>query len=162
VKESEREFDEKLKKYEQLLVKFHEDIGRSKRVNEKFIIIGTYLFLYDKLTQADLVNLTDFSSGTISTYLSVMEGMGFINKQRIPKTHTFKYGITIPINKLLTDRYDSALKSVISLDAFLNKKLEELEPLIQKSKTGAQHLSKRIQQLLNTLEYYKEIYSTLE
>lgn len=162
MKEKENIFDEKLNKYEQILVQFHEDIGKSKRVNEKFIIIGTYLFLHDKLTQTDLVNLTGFSSGTISTYLSVMEGMGFISKQRIPKTHTFEYSITIPINQLLTDRYDTALKSIISIEAFLNKKIEELEPLIQKSKTGAEHLSKRIQQLINALEYYKEVYSILE
>ena len=33
---------------------------------------------------------------------------------------------------------------------------------LNESKSGAKHLSNRIKQLIEALEYYKEIYSTLE
>ena len=160
--EKQRLFDPKLCKYEDILVEFHRDIGKSKRVNEKFVIIGTYLYLHGKLTQSNLVDLTGFSSGTISTYLAVMEGMGLITKQRIPKTHTFEYGITIPITNEITERLNTSLKSFITIQSFLIKKKEQLEELKKKSKSGAKHLSKRIKQLIDALEYYKDIYITLE
>jgi len=160
-KKSTKLFDKKLNKYEQFLVDFHNDIGQSKRVNEKFITIGTYLLIYDKLTQSDLAELTSYSSGTISTYLSVMEGMGIINKRRIPKTHTYKYGFYVPISDIIMDRYDESLESVLSLKTILTNKKEELEDLTAKSKTGAKHLLKRIKELINAFDYYEDFISIL-
>lgn len=155
-------FNEKLSKYEQLLVDFHKEIGRSKRVNEKFITIGTYLLLYSKLTQSDLVELTGFSSGTISTYLSVMEGMGIIDKRRIPKTHTYEYGIHVPINEIIIERYDESLESVLALKAILSKKNEELNEFKHEQKAGADLLSKRVKELLKALDYYEEFIAILK
>lgn len=160
-KKSTKLFDEKLKKYEQFLVDFHKDIGQSKRVNQKFITIGTYLLIYDKLTQSELAELTGFSSGTISTYLSVMEGMGIINKHRIPKTHTYKYGFYVPISDIIMDRYDESLESVLSLKTILTKKRAELDDLNTKSKTGAERLLKRTEELISALDYYKDFISIL-
>jgi DNA-binding transcriptional regulator GbsR (MarR family) len=161
-KKTKRLFNEKLSKYEQLLVDFHKEIGKSKRVNEKFIALGTYLLLYNKLTQSDLTELTGFSSGTISTYLSVMEGMGIIDKNRIPKTHTYEYGIKVPINELIIKRYDESLESILSLKTILSKKKEELHELAQRSKAGAEHLSKRIEELLKALDHYETFISILK
>jgi DNA-binding transcriptional regulator GbsR (MarR family) len=84
-------FDEKLKKYEEKLVAFFTDIGEQKRVNPKFLKMSSFLFIHKKLTQKQLKELTGFSTGTISTFLSVMLGTEFFEKELIPGTHTYLY-----------------------------------------------------------------------
>jgi len=82
-------FDDKLRKYEDRLVEILLHIAKSKRVTPKMSAIAAYLLIHGYLTQKELKELTGFSMGTISTFLSVMTGMGNFRKQRIAGTHTF-------------------------------------------------------------------------
>ena len=151
-------FDEKLKKYEEKLVAFFTDIGEQKRVNPKFLKMSSYLFIHKKLTQKQLKELTGFSVGTISTFLSVMLGTEFCEKKMIPGTHTCSYRSNVTLEDLTSKGLDIALKSFLPSEIFLKDKHKTLKSLIEQEKKGADHLSKRIEEILNIFKFYKELF----
>ncbi|MFX1377049.1 MAG: hypothetical protein ACFFA0_14685 [Promethearchaeota archaeon] len=149
-------FSEKLNKYEDKIIKFIVDIGTQKRVNPKMLQISSYLLIHGNLTQKELQKLTGYSIGTISTYLSVMIGMGRFQKERIPKTHTFKYSYSGNLEDLTIRGIDLMINSFISIGVFLNNKKKELKKLKEQDKQGAEHLSQRIDELLDIFKFYEE------
>jgi len=151
-------FDNKLCKYEDRLVEILLDIAKSKRVTPKMSTIAIYLLIHGNLSQKDLKELTGFSMGTISTYLTVMTGTGNFQKLRIPGTHKFEYSFSGELEILTTRAIEIVLNSLGSIESFLKKKKEELKKLIIQSKKGAQHLSLRIEELLKSFEVYKKIF----
>ncbi|MFX1529699.1 MAG: hypothetical protein ACFFBC_01155 [Promethearchaeota archaeon] len=148
-------FSEKLRNYEDKIVDFIVDIGKRKRVNPKMLQISSYLFVHGGLTQKELQELTGFSMGTISTFLSVMIGMGRFQKERIPKTHTFKYSYSGTLEEMTTSGIDIMISSLSSMDVYLNSKKKDLKRLIEQNKKGAEHLSQRIDELLDIFDFYK-------
>jgi hypothetical protein len=148
-------FSDKLRKYEDKIVDFIVDIGRRKRVNPKMLQISSYLFVHGGLTQKELQELTGFSMGTISTYLSVMIGMGRFQKERIPKTHTFKYSYSGNLEDMIISGIDIMISSLSSMDVYLNSKKKDLEKLIKQNKKGAEHLFQRIDELQEIFDFYK-------
>ena len=151
-------FDEKLRKYEEKLVSFFTDIGEQKRVNPKFLKMSAYLFIHKKLTQKQLKELTGFSSGTISTFLSVMLGTGFFEKKMIPGTHTCIYRYKADLEDLTLNGLNTALKSFVESETFLKNKFKMLKNLIKHEKKGASHLSQRIEEILDIFIFYKELF----
>lgn len=151
-------FDEKLRKYEDTLVEILLDIGKSKRANPKMAAISCYLLIHGKLTQKEIKELTGFSMGTVSTYLSVMTGSEHFQKQRIGGTHTFMYSFSGKLEILTTRAIEVAIKGISSLESFLKNKNEELKILIEQSRKGAKHLSERIEELIHSFEIYKKIF----
>ncbi|MFX1243043.1 MAG: hypothetical protein ACFFA7_17490, partial [Promethearchaeota archaeon] len=101
-------FNEKLRKYEDKLVDLILDIAQSKHVNPKISKLSSYLLIHEKLTQKELKELTDFSMGSISTYLSVMTGTEVYLKERIPKTHTYTYSFLGNLEDLTTMGFEIA------------------------------------------------------
>ncbi|MCK4380064.1 MAG: hypothetical protein KAW51_02935 [Candidatus Lokiarchaeota archaeon] len=150
-------FDDKLRKYEEKLVEILLDIGQSKRTNPKMSAIACYLLIHENLTQKELKELTGFSMGTISTYLSVMLSTGNFRKIRIPHSHTFMYSFSGKLEVLTTRAIEFALSSLGSIEIYLKNKKDTLKKLIEKSMKGAKHLSERIEELLNSFEKYKKI-----
>jgi len=151
-------FSDKLRKYEDKIVDFIVDIGTRKRVNPKILQISSYLLIHGSLTQKELQELTGFSMGTISMYLSVMIGMGRFQKERIPKTHTFKYSYSGNLEEMTTRGIDIMISSLTSMNVYLNSKKKELKMLEEQNKKGAERLSQRIDELLNIFEFYKKIF----
>ncbi|MDX1798057.1 MAG: hypothetical protein R3255_05365 [Candidatus Lokiarchaeia archaeon] len=151
-------FNDKLRKYEDRLVDLILDIAQSKHVNPKISKISSYLLIHEKLTQKELKKLTDFSMGSISTYLSVMTGTGVYLKERIPKTHTYTYSFLGNLEDLTTMGFEIALKSIDSLERYFNSKKKELQKLIQNSQKGAEHLFSRIDELIMAFEIYKVVF----
>ncbi len=151
-------FSDKLRKYEDKLVELLLDIAKSKHVNPKISTISSYLLIHEKLTQKELKELTGFSIGSISTFLSVMTGTGVFQKERIPHTHTFTYSFTGKLEDLTIKGIEIALSSFDPLGTYLKNKKEELIKLIEQSKKGAQHLLKRIDELLETFKIYKILF----
>jgi DNA-binding transcriptional regulator GbsR (MarR family) len=154
-------FSDKLRKYEDILVEFLLDIAQTKRVNPKISTISSYLLIHDKLTQKELKELTGFSMGSISTFLSVMTGTGVFQKERIPHTHTFTYSFTGKLEDLTTKGIEIALSTFDPLETYLKSKNEDLIKSINQSKEGAQHLSNRIEELLETFGIYKKLFPML-
>ena len=156
-----RLYSKKLRKYEDKLVEFFVDIGRWKRVNPKILQISSYLLIHGSLTQKELKNLTGLSMGTISTFLSVMIGMGRFQKERIPKTHTFRYSYSGNIEEMTIRGIDVMVSSLTSMGVYLNAKKKQLKDLAEQNKKGAEHLSQRIDELLDIFEFYKKIFPDL-
>ena len=153
-------FDAKLRKYEDKLVEIFLDIGQSKRANPKMSAIASYLLIHGKLTQKEIKELTGFSMGTVSTYLSVMTGTEHFQKQRIDRTHTFTYSFSGKLEVLTTRALEVAVSSLGSIEIYLKNKIETLKKLIGQSKKGAKHLSQRIDELIESFEIYKKIFSS--
>jgi len=151
-------FSDKLRKYEDKIVNFIVDIGTRKRVNPKMLQISSYLLIHESLTQKELQELTGFSMGTISTYLSAIVGVGGFQKERIPKTHTFRYLYSGNLEEMATRGIDVMISSLTSMDVYLNGKKKELKKLMEQNKKGAEHLSQRIDELLDIFEFYKQIF----
>ncbi len=151
-------FSNKLRKYENKIVKFLLDIAESKHVNPKISTISSYLLIHGKLTQKDLKELTGFSMGSISTFLSVMTGTGAFQKERIPHTHTFRYSYSGKLEDLTTKGVEIALSSFDPLETYLKSKRKELEKSIELNLKGAQHLTNRIDELLEIFEVYKVLF----
>ena len=151
-------FNDKLRQYEDEIVEFLLDIAKSKHVNPKISTISSYLLIHGKLTQKELKELTQFSMGSISTFLSVMTGTGVFQKERIPHTHTFTYSFIGDLEDLTTKGIEIALSSFRPLDIYLKNKQKELEKFIDQSKKGAQHLSYRIEELLEIFEIYRLLF----
>jgi DNA-binding transcriptional regulator GbsR (MarR family) len=151
-------FDKNLRSYEDKLVEIILDLGQSKRTNPKMSAIACYLLIHGNLTQKELKELTGFSMGTISTYLSVMIGTGNFQKIRIPHTHTFMYSFSGELEILTTRAIDFAINSLSTLEIYLKSKSETLSKLVEKSLKGAKHLSERIEELLESFEKYKIVF----
>ncbi|MFW9820496.1 MAG: MarR family transcriptional regulator [Candidatus Thorarchaeota archaeon] len=154
-------FSEKLRKYEEKIVEFLLDIAESKRVNPKISTISSFILIHEQLTQKELKDLTGFSMGSISTFLSVMTGMGAIKKERIPHTHTFIYSFSGNLEDLTTKGIEIALNSFESFESYLKIKKKELNKYIEQSKKGADHLLQRIDQLLETFDLYKVLFPVI-
>ncbi len=151
-------FNDKLREYEEKLVEILLDIGKSKRVNPKMSTIACYLLIHGKLTQKEIKELTGFSMGTISTFMSVMIGTGNFQKVRIPRTHTFMYSYYGDLEVLTTRAIEVALSSLGSIEIYLKSRIETLNKLIEKSMKGAKHLSERIEELIESIKKYKKIF----
>jgi len=153
-------FDAKLRKYEDKLVEILLDIGQSKRANPKIAAISCHLLIHGKLTQKEIKELTGFSMGTVSTYLSVMTGTEHFQKQRIDGTHTFTYSLSGKLEVLTTRALEIAVGSLDSIEIYLKNKIETLKKLVGQSKKGAKQLSQRIDELIESFEIYKKIFSS--
>lgn len=154
-------YSDKLRKYEDKLVEFFVDIGTRKRVNPKILQISSYLLIHGLLTQKELKNLTGLSMGTISTFLSVMIGMDRFQKERIPKTHTFRYSYSGNLEEMTIRGIDVMVSSLTSMGVYLNAKKKQLKDLAEQNKKGAEHLSQRIDELLDIFEFYKKVFPNL-
>ena len=151
-------FDDKLRIYENRLVEILLDIGQSKRANPKMSAISCYLLIHGKLTQKEIKELTGFSMGTVSTYLSVMTGTEHFQKQRIDGTHTFTYSFSGKLEVLTTRAIEVAVSSLGSIELYLKNKIETLKKLIGQSKKGAKQFSERIEEMLYSFDIYKKIF----
>ncbi len=155
-------FSDKLRKYKDKLIEFLLDIAAGKRVNPKISTITSFILIHGKLTQKELKELTGFSMGSISTFLTVMTGTGAIKKERIPHTHTYLYSFSGKIEDLTTKGIEIALSSFISFESYLKNKVKELDKLFSQSKKGAEHLSQRIEELLECFEIYKVLFPVMD
>ena len=91
-----------------------------------------------------------------------MAGAGnFIEKHRIPGTHTFVYSFSGKLGDLTVKGVEVAISSIISIEGFLRSILLKLRKLDEQGKKGAEHLSQRIAELLDSFEFYKVFFPDL-
>jgi len=154
-------FNKKLHTYEERLIEFLLDIGDKKRINPKLARISIYLLFHGSLTQNQLKDMTGFSIGSISSYLSKMEELKIIKTHVIPDTRTMSYSFNGIFKDLISRGLEIFLNSILSAQEFLKHIKEELQELIIKNKKGAKHLDKRIDELLKSFEVYKNIQPVL-
>jgi len=150
-------FEGKIKEYEQTLIDFIVDSGKAKSVDPNVQLILGYIGIHKKLTQEQLKDLTQLSTGTISKRLRDILTFGIIRKERIPKTNKYLY-INAP--ESYGDTADATFEEFTKINEFLKKKIKELEKY--KDKKGAEFLSERIKGLTRTFETVQNIWSDIE
>ncbi len=150
-------FQGKIKEYEQILIEFVLDSGRSKSVDPNLQLILGYIGIHKKLTQKQLKDLTRLSAGTISKKLRKILALGVIRKEKVPKTNKYLY-LNAP--EKYGDTAEATLEEFIEINKYLKKKIIEIEKY--KDKKGAKFLSERIKSLIKTFETVQNIWSDIE
>ncbi|MFX0061808.1 MAG: hypothetical protein ACFFC7_06440 [Candidatus Hermodarchaeota archaeon] len=76
--------DPQLRKYEIRIIEMFEEIVETKGRNKSLGQITAYFFMYQKLTQNQIQQLTGLSKGTISPILQFLLNVEFLYKEKIP------------------------------------------------------------------------------
>jgi DNA-binding transcriptional regulator GbsR (MarR family) len=150
-------FEGKIKEYEDILIQFVMDVGRAKSVEPNLQLILGYIGIHKKLTQKQLKDLTNLSSGTISKKLRDIIALGIIIKERIPKSNENLY-IIAP--EFYGDAADTTLDEINKMIDYLKKIRIEIEK--NSKKKGAEFLSERIENLVATFKTTQNIWSDIE
>ena len=150
-------FEGKLKEFEQILIEFIIDSGRAKSVEPTLQMVLGYIAIHRKLTQEQLIDLTQLSSGTISKKLREILRLGIIKKEKIPKTNKSIY-IIAP--EAIGSAADTTWEEFTEITEFLKGKQDEIGKY--KEKKGSKLLSGRITELLKTFEAMENIWSDIK
>ena len=150
-------YDARILRYHNVIRECMLDIGKQKRTNPKIAELTSYLMFHESLTQKQLKKLTGFSIGSISTYLTILSELNFVNKELIPGTHTYKYSSKVKMAEYVKIGFKVFLDSFNPSSPILEKKREQLQILAEKNEEGAVFLLNRINSILKTFEIYKEI-----
>ncbi len=150
-------FDARIKKYQEKILEIILDVGSQKGVNPKYSRISYNLLIHGKLTQEELIKLTGFSRASISTYLTVMEGLDVVNKTFKPGTHEYSYSIKLRIEDLMPKSFQMFLVDMNNLKEYLKSKEPLLQRLVSENKKGALTVSKRINDIKKVIDIYNEV-----
>ncbi len=149
-------FEGILQKIEIKLIKFMIDlVGTSSPLSPKLIEILGYLLLHGELTQAQLVELTGFSIGTISSHLNQMISLNIVRKELIPKARTYKYIFLSGKGTIESQASFMKLEIITIAINFLKQKLEELEQF--RAERGFELLEERARSLYNYFNWHKTV-----
>ncbi|WP_457918981.1 hypothetical protein [Candidatus Lokiarchaeum ossiferum] len=83
--------DKDLVSYYEFIFRFYQELGKVKGTPKKISTLTTLLMIFQDLTQKQLQALTGYSLTSISNTLNVLQNVNFVEKIRIPGTHTFQY-----------------------------------------------------------------------
>ncbi|MFX1457584.1 MAG: winged helix-turn-helix transcriptional regulator [Promethearchaeota archaeon] len=149
-------FEGIIQKIEKKLIKFMVGlVETSSPLSPKLTEILGYLLLHGQLTQAQLVELTGFSIGTISSNLNQMISLNIVRKELIPKARTYKYIFLGGEGSIESQAGFMKLDIITNALNFFMQKLEELEKL--KGERGYDLLQERVEALLNYFKWHKII-----
>jgi len=114
--------------------------GRSRRTSE----ILAHLYIYNKVTQKMLREITGYSTGTVSSALRELQKLGLIRKSSDPQGREYSYELAVPVSHQLA-RYS------VAMDRYFrawNEFLERLENELRKNqiskKKGAENICRFI------------------
>lgn len=149
-------FEGIIQKIEKKLIKFMVGlVETSSPLSPKLTEILGYLLLHGHLTQAQLVELTGFSIGTISSNLNQMISLNIVKKELIPKARTYKYIFLGGEGSIESQAGFMKLDIITTAVDFFKQKLDELEKL--RGEKGFELLQERLKALLNYFEWHKTI-----
>jgi len=149
-------FEGKMKEYEQILVDFSMESGRAKSADQKLQKLLAYLSIHKKLTQKQFKDLTGYSIATISKKLKFLIDSGVIEKKRIEKTNEHVYQIDRQVYARVGNLSYTELPIV---KEYILTKIEELKQYHDKS--GYQMLSKRLEDMIQSLDFITKIWSEM-
>jgi len=141
------QFKGKIRDYERTLIKFFIDIGKNKDTPSKIQEILGYLIIHNKLTQANLKELTGYSAGTISTILGNLIELGVVQKERIAMSNKYIYSMIGDLPQIFERSSDVSIEQFTIITKFLNDKLNELEEF--RAEDGYSNLRTQINVLLD-------------
>ena len=149
-------FEGILQDLEKKLIKFMVGLVKTTSpLSPKLTEILGYLLLHGELTQAQLVELTGFSIGTISSNLNQMISLNIIRKELIPKARTYKYIFLGGQGNIKSQAGFLKLEIITNAMNFFKEKLEQQEQF--RDEKGFELLHKRTNDLLNYFQWHKSI-----
>ncbi|TFG21817.1 MAG: MarR family transcriptional regulator [Promethearchaeota archaeon] len=154
-------FEGKIREYELQLINFALAIGERRGQSPIITNLLTYLLIHEQLTQKQLKQLTGFSIGSISTHLTAMMSMGFIDKRFIPGTHTNTYFLKIDLGPNLSNLKKMSLSYLNQAREFLKSKREDLNKIIDKKKEGLETILNRFNEIEVVLQIYAKLVEML-
>lgn len=154
-------FEDKIREYELQLINFALAIGKRRGQSPIITKLLTYLLIHEQLTQKQLKELTGFSIGSISTHLTAMMSMGFIDKRFIPGTHTNTYFLKIDLGQNLSNLKKMSLSYLNQAREFLKSKREDLNKIIDKKKEGLEIIINRFNEIEVVLQIYAKLVEML-
>ena len=154
-------FDEKIRLYEEKLVKFSLEIGKQRGQNPNITRILTYLLIHGRLTQKQLKELTNSSIGSISTHLAALISIGFVEKKLIPGTHTNMYSLKIDLGQNISSLMKMGMEYINQAKEFLTSKKIELNKIFNKKKNKHKSILDRFEELEYVLELYIHLFKQM-
>ncbi|MFX0003721.1 MAG: winged helix-turn-helix transcriptional regulator [Promethearchaeota archaeon] len=149
-------FEGIIQEIEKKLIKFMVNLAQnSSPISPKLTEILGYLLLHGQLTQAQLVELTGFSIGTISSNLNQMISLNIVRKELIPKTRTYKYIFLGGKGSIESQASYMKLEIISAAINFFKQKIEELKKF--REEMGFELLYERINALLKYFQWHKKI-----
>lgn len=153
--DDEFQFEGIIQEIEKKLIKIIVDMGSNSPLSPKLTEILGYLLLHSELTQAQLMELTGFSIGTISSNLNQMIGLNIVRKQLIPKTRTYKYIFLGGRGSIETQASFMKIETVSASINFFEQKLNELIEL--ENEKGYGLLLERVNSILKFFQWHKKV-----
>ena len=141
---------------EKKLIKFMINLVKTTSpLSPKLTEILGYLLLHGELTQAQLVELTGFSIGTISSNLNQMISLNIVRKELIPKARTYKYLFLGGQGNIESQASFMKLEIITKTINFFKEKLEQQEKFGDEK--GFDLLHERTTALLKYFQWHKSI-----
>lgn len=148
-------FDEKLKKYEDKVIEFLKERGKTQNRSIIILAISGYLLMHGELTQKQLKLLSGFSLGSISTNLNAMLGTGMIERKLIKGSTTCCYSFCGNFSEMVEKSFNLSANSILNLLKFLQIKKREI--IKYQNKDESIILLKRMEEIESFLKKYQLI-----
>ena len=149
-------FEGILQELEKKLIKFMVGLVKTTSpLSPKLTEILGYLLLHGELTQAQLVELTGFSIGTISSNLNQMISLNIVRKKLIPRARTYKYIFLGGQGSIESQASFLKLEIITAAINFFKEKLKQLEQF--RDEKGFDLLHERTKAILKYFQWHKSV-----
>lgn len=140
------------KKFERELVTFYKTIGKMIDLNPRMTELFAYLKIYDTLTQAQLMQLTGLSLGTISTTLQLFLQTNIASREMIPGTHKNLYKLKTKKVSFIYTPFKLFIEDLERLDSTIIEKQIHLQEMENKYPAETKFLHLRLNSFRNYID----------
>ena len=139
--------EKELKAIEKRLVEIIVDLGFLKGRSRKTSEILAHLYIYNKVTQRMLREITGYSAGTVSSTLRELQKLGLVRRSNDLSGREYLYEFAVPVSQQLS-RYSGMMDQYFRVwNEFLEKLENELRRNQLSGKKGAENISRFIKKI---------------
>lgn len=139
--------EEELKAIEKRLVEIIVDLGFLKGRSRKTSEILAHLYIYNKVTQRMLREITGYSTGTVSSTLRELQRLGLICRSGDLHGREYVYELAVPVSQQLS-RYSGMMDQYFRVwNEFLERLENELRKKQLSKKKGADNIFRFIEKM---------------
>ncbi len=151
-------FKGRIQDFERIILRYYIEQANFNEQSKVLAKILAYLNIYGNLTQKKLKILTKFSSSTISTSLSNLINIGYVKKEKIPKSREYNYFSAFPTQESI----DETLGRVTNEIRFFKEKINDLKNISNKNINGYSLLLNRLKEAVEIFELYNVILDIIQ
>ena len=141
-----------LKKFEKQFIEFYDEVGKIQSLNETTTKIFAYFQLYERLTQDQLKQLTNFSLSTISTTLQAFLQTEILLKEPVPNSRSYTYRLRKDKVTFIYLVFSHIMDYLEHVDEEVNKIQIALKKTQEKFPEESSFLIKRLNGIRNYIE----------